>query len=249
MANLMSSCRFAWGSLASFLLLTSPAFAQQFVPPHPGSFRPPNTGIPRRTEGAGTRGPCITGDQSLVPIVPTNNFSLTTQARPTFFLYIPPSKATAVEFVLLDETEKPVYQGYAPLPAGSGIVGYTLGPGSEPLVVGKTYHWQATLVCNAQDPSENPFVESWVQRVQPSTQLATDLSQADPQTASDLYAANGIWQDALNTLAVLRQANPQVPNLAADWQTLLTSVQLQSLTGVPLSQPLVLSRRDHLQNN
>ena len=76
----------------------------------------------------------------------------------------------------------------------------------------------------------------WVQRISPSLTLTSQLKQATPQQQATLYAQNGIWFDALTTLAEQRLANPQDARLSEDWNNLLKAVGLEKLTTTPLIQ-------------
>jgi hypothetical protein len=48
-----------------------------------------------------------------------------------------------------------------------------------------------------------------------------------------LYAANGIWYEALAAAAELRRTNPQDPN----WSALLQAVGLEELASEPMVEP------------
>jgi hypothetical protein len=80
-----------------------------------------------------------------------------------------------------------------------------------------------------------------VQRVEPNLQLTDALTNA--QSASDrasIYAASGIWQDALATLAEQRCARPGDATLKTSWSRLLTSVQLENFAQESLTQSCVV---------
>jgi hypothetical protein len=57
-----------------------------------------------------------------------------------------------------------------------------------------------------------------------------------PREQINLYAANGIWHDALTNLAQLRQTNPEDAALMADWESLLKSVNLEAIATEPIVQ-------------
>jgi hypothetical protein len=216
------------------LSISIAALAQQYTPPKPGSFKPTRSTLPARREGAGVRGPCIQGNKALTPITPQANPTLTVSEYPTFFWYVPTTIAQKAELVLLDESEKPVYQTTFKLNRKPGIVNFRIPRGEgQPLGIGQTYHWQFSLVCNPDDPSENPFVEGWIQRVQPQTDLVSELRKTKPIKQPAVYAARGIW-DALTVLADLRGQRPGDQSLVNNWQVLLRSVNLGHLAQEPL---------------
>jgi hypothetical protein len=49
-----------------------------------------------------------------------------------------------------------------------------------------------------------------------------------------IYASNGIWYEALTTLAQLRQNSPQDATLQQEWQDLLIFVGLNDIAAKPL---------------
>jgi hypothetical protein len=93
------------------------------------------------------------------------------------------------------------------------------------------YKWYFIIDC---DPDAPPVVEGWVQRVAPNPTLASQLQKATPQQRVALYAANGIWHDALTNLAELRSANPGDDTFSNDWASLLQSVGLEAIATEPI---------------
>ncbi|WP_052128410.1 DUF928 domain-containing protein [Neosynechococcus sphagnicola] len=220
---------------ALVVVLPLVAVAQQFSPPPPGSFKPPRSSLPERREGAGTRGPCIKGDKALTPIMPQTNPALTVSAYPSFFWYVPTTPAKIAELVVLDENDQELYKTTLPLTGKPGILSFSMPQtGTQPLEVGQTYHWQFSIVCSPQEPSENAFVEGWIQRVETTPALLSQLKAAKPRQYAAVYAATGIWDDALTTLAQLRLQRPGDPTVVNDWVTLLKSVELGHLAQEPL---------------
>ncbi|AFY34519.1 DUF928 domain-containing protein [Calothrix sp. PCC 7507] len=224
----------------------------KFVPPPP----PPDRGAAGDRGSAASRG-CATNSQSLTALVPayeqtvnqekrpaisvTKVWGLTTAEHSTFWFFVPHniSAIATTEFVLKDESNKPgktIYRTLVTPPQTPGIVSIHLPSSTEPLEIGKMYHWffKVRVKCDPQQPAQLEYVEGWVQRVSPNPSLAERLKQATPQQQVGLYAENGIWYDALTTLAELRRAKPQDATLKADWTSLLNSAGLEKLTTQPL---------------
>jgi len=213
-------------AIARLPLLT---VAQQYVPPR--------RGIPGRREGAGTRFPgCVTGQKPLMPLMPVDNFSATTAKTPTFFWFVPETQAVVAEFRLLDFADQELYTTTAAIPRQAGVISVqvpaTIAAQMQP---DRIYRWQFSLRCNLSEPSENPFVEGVVQRVERSPALQNALNTAvTPRDVAAVYANAGIWQDAIATLAEQRCLNPKDINLQTSWTTLLRSVQLEKFADAPL---------------
>ncbi len=242
--------RFApWLGLALGVLICSEPLIASAL-----GFKPPRRGIPGRREGGGVRDGAVGADPCSSPsapqfaaLMPPTNFGLTTTEFPRFFWSTPRTKARFAEFTLheaVEGTDKKmsdrglVYRttfringdaGIAslPLPRNSGIPG---------LAVGQDYHWSIALICNPQDRKKDAKVEGWAQRIAPDANLAKQLAQSSPGDRPQIYADNGIWFDALSSLADLRYAKSLDPSLAADWSELLKAVQLPNSAALPLFQ-------------
>ena len=80
------------------------------------------------------------------------------------------------------------------------------------------------------------FVEGWIQRTQLDRNLSNQIDRATPTEKVALYAGNGLWHDALTTLANLQVAKPQDPELIQDWQNLLNAIGLRELANRPLDE-------------
>jgi len=227
--KLMSVCLL--GVLSS-LLCSAPLFAIA------QEYHPPKRGTPGRREGAGTRGTCLRGPKLLMPLTPIDSFSTTASNSPTFFWYVPKTAAQTAEFALLDENDRTLYKTIVNLPGTPGVLSVTL-PASvttSVLTVGKDFYWQLSILCDPNQPSINPFVEGVVQRLKPTAALTSQLKKASLHDRSALYASNGIWQDAIATLAQERCAKPQDQRVATSWVRLLQSVQLEDYAQDPLMQ-------------
>jgi hypothetical protein len=73
------------------------------------------------------------------------------------------------------------------------------------------------------------YAEGWIQRMELDRNLSKQIDQATPTDKVTLYAENGLWHDAITTLAHLRATKPQDPGLNQDWQNLLDAIGLGDL--------------------
>lgn len=212
-------------------------------------FKPPNRGAPRSTAGGATRSACMREATRLTALTPiakvpgfaTGKFGMTTQARPSFFVYLPKTKAQSAEFTLKDADEKDVYRTTLPLIGhDGGIVAFQLPADAPALEVGKDYQWFFNVICNPDDRVVDEFVSAWIHRVKPDTTLETALKSAAPRQRPNIFAQAGIWQDSLAALTELRRTRPSDPTVADEWTTLLKSVGLGQITGGPPAGQLSL---------
>ncbi|MDZ8227518.1 DUF928 domain-containing protein [Nostoc sp. ChiVER01] len=203
------------------------------------NFKPPKVGAPDNRKGGASRGTmmCSQNRKTLKALLPANNLGLTVEKYPTFFVYIPSVSTQLAEFELREKNNSAVvYKTRFPLPASSGIVSFSLPTNKtlQPLEIGKNYKWSFSIICDSEDRSEDLFVEGWVQRIEPSSTLVSQLEKATSRDRPSLYAEAGIWYETLTTLAQLRYSNPQDLTLVADWKELLESVGLNSIAKEPL---------------
>ncbi|GAC1460455.1 MAG: hypothetical protein NVS2B14_12830 [Chamaesiphon sp.] len=205
------------------------------------AFTPPKLGAPSSTAGGGVRSTCIQSATPLTALIPGNSLPLTVATNPTFLVYIPKSEAKTAEFVLKDEQENDVFRKTMPLPATSGIVSFTMPSTKQAsnLEVGKNYHWYWALICKPEDRREDVFVDAWIQRTALPKNLSQQLIKVAPQERVALYAKNGIWGEAVSTLADLHRAHPNDPKITANWQELLKSVGLEKIAEEPLLRPSI----------
>ncbi|MBD2326184.1 DUF928 domain-containing protein [Alkalinema sp. FACHB-956] len=203
-------------------------------------FTPKNRGLPGRREGGGTRGACPTlqADQrklqdSVVAIVPQDNVITTTSDHPTLMWHVPQTSATSASFVLLNEQGDELYSQDFALSGKAGIVRLSIPKTAQSLRVGQTYQWKFALVCDADDRSGDLVTEGWIERVNLPEDVQRKLQILPVKEHSNLYAESGVWQEAVNILADLREQNPN-PAVQNDWKSLLQSVDLGDLAQEPV---------------
>ncbi len=205
-------------------------------------FKVPGVRASRNRYGGAARGNCgIDGTSQLEmkTLLPDSNIGLTVAAQPTFFFLIPKTSATEAKFILLHENHENgddiIYQKTLPLNGKGGVMSVTLPPEAGALEVDKEYRYEVQVSCSSDgDESSNPRIDGSIKRVQPDADLARKLEKASPRDRVALYAEAGYWNSSLKTLADLRFANPNDPELKADWQELLESVGLGTIAQEPL---------------
>lgn len=152
---------------------------------------------------------------------------MTTETHPTFWFYVPYLGALPGKFVL-QEADKTIYQTPVSLPGTPGVVRVSLPSKVAPLKNGQSYHWFFNVYCQEGQPPA--FVHGWIKRDSLSLMLRTQLERSTPKQRVALYAANGIWYDALTTSDKLRHTDPKDSN----WVDLLRAVGLGDVAPEPL---------------
>lgn len=256
----LATCLLCISSISNIFIQTSAQanpsppkiVAVEYIPPPP----PPNRGSPgHRSEGGSRGGFCDGGEsnQTLEALVPvyddtvshnqpismTQVWGLTSNRDPTFWFFVPYSGSSikAIEFVLRNEQDKTIYRQPVTIPRIPGIVNFHLRSSNATLELGKNYHWffNVQVACEALKPTEVvDSVDGWVQLTNLNSSLSASIEQATSLRKVALYAENGIWFDALTTLAELRSSHSKDATLTAEWTSLLKSVGLENLAAEPL---------------
>ncbi|MBF2026709.1 MAG: DUF928 domain-containing protein [Oscillatoriales cyanobacterium C42_A2020_001] len=209
-------------------------------PPLPKRGAPGNAG-----RGAGTRAcmtlakkspqPMLNNLNALVPEERvgkvTHVWGLTTLEHPTLWFYIPYDNTgiDSVSFTLQDNAGQMVQKVSVPIPARAGLVSVQLPETKPGLQVGNIYNWFFTV--HGKCPGDpRAFVEGWIERTSLDAATRDRLQQASPQQKAELFAAKGIWYDALNTLAELRRVEPDNATAIAHWAELLKQSDMEPLS-------------------
>jgi hypothetical protein len=181
---------------------------------------------------------CDRGKIKLTALVPESQIGRTVSEYPVFFFYLPKADTQLAEFFLEDEKENLIYQTTLKINNSPGVMSVSIPANKNlsPLQVGKNYRWSISLICDTQDRGTDVFAVGMVRRIELSAEILRELETADPRQKTVIYAENGIWQDALSTLAAARRANPNDTGLAADWKSLLDSVKLGEIAKEPIVQ-------------
>lgn len=225
--------------------------SMKFIEPPPP---PADQSDPGEREAAASRGNCwdmLKGlvaapsknkGETLTALVPAYDLThsglvlgMTTVSHPTFFFYVPHSAKFSGKFVLQDEANHTLYQRPVSLAGTPGVIKVALSSTAPHLAINKRYHWYLNVYCQAEQPPI--FVEGWVKRTAITPTLKGQLAKATQQKRAVLYAANGLWFDAITTVAELRSANPGNVTLVHEWVSLLHSVGLDAIASKPLKFP------------
>lgn len=200
-------------------------------------YRPPsNLGKPPTT-GGGTRGDrCAASEtQSTQPLTalmprlsPDGDMGLTVSAHPDFFIYVPSTSAKQAEFVVRDEAWNDIYRTTVNISGEEEIIKVSIPQSNQGLELGQNYRWHFALVCpeNNRGIVNEIAIEGWTQRSELNPAIAAQLETASPRDQIQIYAQNGIWHEALSTLAELIQQSPKDANFMENWHQLLESAGL-----------------------
>lgn len=184
-----------------------------------------------RTSGASTRGNCadIPKTSKLIALIPEDdNAETTISSNPKFFVYIPKHEAKSAEFEITDESGNSVYFADLNISEISGIVELSV-PNSVSLNANQEYTWIFTMVCDPDYRSGDLYVQGTIKKVDISSDLEKRLKNSTPIEQAEIYKRAKIWNEAIATLATLRNSNPR------KWEELLTSIGLENIASEPFA--------------
>ncbi len=179
---------------------------------------------PQSTAGGGRRGGCVSGRIPITPLTPSKDNSVkTVSPQPEFFVYIPPTKAKFIQFILKDDTGNEIDNQEIPLTQNDGVMSINVGKKTN-LEIGKKYTWQISLICNPMTVNTSNYTKGSIERVTLEENIKQELlANQDILKQAQIYANNNIWQDTISLVASVQESQPQ------QWQQLLTSVGLENL--------------------
>ena len=206
------------------------------------NFKPSSNPLPKNTSPAGTRGGACDKDiysesspaLSMIPLVPeVNKSGYTTAERPTFWVYVPQTSAQQIILVISENNEQGERlhsQTFFSIQDNPGIVALQPPKESPSLTIGKTYQMAAVLICGEKPGPNDPAVLAKIQRLQ----FSHSFEKVNELQKADWYAREGIWYDAIDSLAAYKMNSPKAQNVNHIWSSFLDSVGLSQITEMPI---------------
>lgn len=211
-------------------------------------FRSPEQPAPRRastSQGASRGLLCGQASPDSAPVsvkalLPESHYGITGAERPTIVAYLPETSATEVFFSLKDEAKQLHFETTMPISGEAGLISLQLPEHAPALEPGKHYQWFLAVKCNGELRPSSPFVDGWIQRVQPDESTASVMVQPPSLAKAASLSEAGFWYDTLATLAHLKQAQASDSETAQAWRDLLewTEFNAQELEMLASSEVL-----------
>lgn len=188
-----------------------PMFSLQSVQAAEIAYKPTVTTAPVRRVGAGSRGLCkqVSGIDNTfaLQVLAPESIGDTISAQPTLYWSVSKPLSGKFNFTVVEDSRDftdPVLDTKATLSVPAGIQTLSLAKYQVSLKKGVKYKWSVSLECDTNNPSLNIVTTGMIKLVEP----AANLDKTNPEQLPFLYAKNGYWYDALNSLSNLIQANP-----------------------------------------
>jgi len=191
------------------------------------AYKPPMRGAPAARIGGGTRG---IGDMTLVLVVlAPDHTGLTTKEQPTLYWYASEPVPAKLEVTLINDDDiDPALEEVIATPGKAGIQSIDLAKTGAKLELGKEYRWFVTVVADPGQRSNDVVASGTIQRIAPSEELKSEIAGADKNALAGIYAREGVWYDAIDSLNRMIDKSPDDSGLQKQRTALLEQVGLQS---------------------
>ena len=210
------------GSAAIFLVATSlPLLAADAPVP---VYKLPTKGAPAGRVGGGTR-----GDKNVfvLSVLAPDHSGFTTSEQPSLYWFISNSTSLPIELTLIDSKGiKPLLETRLPAPVKEGIQQVRLGDYKVHLKQGEAYRWFVTVVADADRRSKDILAGGAIERIDMPETLKAKLAKSAKKDFPFIYAEEGLWYDALQSISDLIDAAPQDQELRKQRTALLKQVGL-----------------------
>lgn len=178
--------------------------------------------------GGGSRGGAA-DDLSVEVLVP-DQVALTTQAQPSLYWYQSKAANTRCEVSVTEpKNPKPLLMLKSSEATPSGIHAIRLSKFNIKLKPNVLYRWSVAVVVDPENRSQDIIATGVIKRIDPSSDLAAKLAQASDQDKPALYAENGIWYDALQSISDQIDHAPQDASLHQERADLLKQVGMDGV--------------------
>jgi hypothetical protein len=190
-------------------------------------FRPPTTGATSVRVTGGSRG---TGtDVVTLDVLTPDAAGFTSQEQPSLFWFQSKPANARFELTLLQEKQvKPLVQFQIDRSTKAGIHRLRLAEHGAKLVPGVEYQWVVALVTDPENRSTDLVASGVIKRIEPDAALQDKIKKADRSALPEIYAAAGLWYDALSSLSDQIEANPSSETLREARRDLLRQVGLKA---------------------
>ena len=189
-------------------------------------YRPPMRGAPAARIGGGTRG---IGDMTLVLVVlAPDHTGLTTKEQPTLYWYASEPVPAKLEVTLINDDDiDPALEEVVATPGKAGIQSIDLAKTGAKLATGKEYRWFVSVIADPGQRSNDVVASGTIQRIALSDALKSEIDGADEHALAGIYAKEGVWYDAIDSLTRMIDKSPGDSGLQQQRTALLEQVGLQ----------------------
>jgi hypothetical protein len=192
-------------------------------------YKPPLRGAPAGRIGGGSRGATERESFSLLVLAP-DHIGLTIHDQPFLYWYISkqishPVELTITERMAIEPFFVKIFEG----PSKAGIQTISLADFGVRLRKDVQYKWFITLVTDADHRSKDILAGGIIKLVNIPESLSTKLQTSKNLVTPYVYAEEGLWYDAIQSISEMIDASPNDVNLRKQRISLLEQVGLDEV--------------------
>ena len=177
-----------------------------------------------------TRG--TSNDAAMLQVLAPVHVGLTTQSQPTLYWYIRTPVAARFGIALLDKDgSKPLLEVETDSDKDTSIQKLDLGDHNITLQPGLAYQWSVALVMDEGSHTASVTASGVIQRMEPGEGLTSRIENSRGTDLVSVYANEGIWYDALETISSMIDKSPEDQGLVAIRASLINQVGLHAAAG------------------
>lgn len=214
-----------WILVLAAVVALPPAVAQQGAASDEIEYKPPVRGAPARRVGGSSRG---IAELPVLSAIAPDHVGRTVSEQPALYWFVSRRTPVRVEITLADaQGAKPVLETSI-TSAAPGIHRFSLAEHNIRLKPGEEYLWSVSMVFDDKQRSRDIVSQGALMLVAPSAQLKSRLADAPRIAQARLFAAEGIWYDAVAALSEGIEAQPADASLRAQRAALFEQAGLKA---------------------
>jgi Domain of Unknown Function (DUF928) len=188
-------------------------------------YKPPLRGSPAGRVGGGTRGATERESFSLTVLAP-DHVGLTIHDQPCLYWYISKATTYPVELTVTERTAVPLLEKVIKSPERGGIQSIRLTDYGVHLRHNTPYKWFVTLITDGAYRSKDILAGGIIMLVDTPSSLPAKLEAAGKGRAPFVFAEEGLWYDALESISGIVDAAPNNMEVRKQRAALLEQVGL-----------------------
>lgn len=189
------------------------------------NYKPPLRDDSGAMEGAGVR--TAGGKTAMLEALAPDHVGLTTKAQPTLYWYARTPVAVNFEFTLVKKDETaPLLKTRVTSRENAGIHQLDLGAHGASLQPGIAYRWSVAMLSDKGSQSGSLIAGGMIERMDPGEGLGGRIKKVRGIALVDVYAIEGLWYDALESISTMIEESPGDQSLAAVRTSLLDQAGL-----------------------
>jgi hypothetical protein len=205
--------------------LAEPQQAASNAPEKKVVYVPPSRGAPKSRVGGGTRG--VDPNAIIVRLLAPEDTGMSSKDQPVLYWFLSQPAETRLEVTLIDDTSvEPLLEINTSAQEVSGIQALRLAEYGIHLKPKVEYEWSVALIVDPEQRSKDVLASGTIMHVVAPDAFKARLVSARPEDLPAVYAAEGYWYDAIESISSLINATPDDRQVREQRAVLLDEVAL-----------------------